>query len=270
MAITCGFTNLSFVQAHEWVGTLFVLVTLAQTTTGWNLLDKALKKGNNCGIADVLNVLEAILCFDAWLHQDKFWTHQEEAPDAEQRSVESIQMLMNMCHLTFPEEWHVIKFHMLLHFPHFITQFGPPNNYDSQRPEHSHISHAKKPGRRAHKTHSGQKFEIQVGQRMADAFVIQSTHERIADLDSSTAIRGKPRCLFGSFCRISLRDNQVNEVWNTDRNSLTNTNQLKLFPGVAEFLLDHFDCEDVLTCTEMRVNNSLHRCHRSPSDAAFF
>ena len=43
MSFTSGFTNLSYVQAHEWVGILFLLVTLAQTNEGWRLLDIALR-----------------------------------------------------------------------------------------------------------------------------------------------------------------------------------------------------------------------------------
>ena len=142
MSFTCGFTNLSFVQAHEWVGILFLLVMLAQTQSGWQLFDVALQNNENCSVADAVNVLEAALCFDAWLHQEQFWS-RKDAPEEEARATASIKQLMNMCQMAFPDAWHVIKFHMLLHFPHFITKFGAPNNYDSQRPEHSHIAHAK-------------------------------------------------------------------------------------------------------------------------------
>ena len=262
MSFTCGFTNLSFVQAHEWVGIVFLLVTLAQTQTGWQLLDNSLSKSGHCGVAEALNLLEAALCFDAWLHKDVFWT-REDAPVEEARARESIKTLMNMCLLAFPEEWHVIKFHMLLHFPHFITKFGAPNNYDSQRPEHSHIAHAKRPGRRSQKTHSGQKFERQVAQRMADTFVIQCMHDKIIDCDAIKSPTGPHQRAphQGTLCRIHCQQNCVNEVWKHTKVTTESDLHLQLLPGLLNFLLEHFDNQDVVTCTEMHANDVLFRCH---------
>ena len=263
MAFTCGFTNLSFVQAHEWVGILFLLVTLAQTQSGWQLFEGAFTENENCTVPDVVNLLEAVLCFDAWLHQDEFWCHND-APQEEATATESIRMLMNLCLAYFPNEWHVIKFHMLLHFPHFITKFGAPNNYDSQRPEHSHIAHAKRPGRRAHKTHSGQKFEAQVAQRMADTFVIQCLHNTLTENDEVNCSNGCMNLKLpyeGTLCRIHCYQDNISEVWNYTQATKASDVELKLLPGLRNFLLDFYDNEDTVICTEMHANQVLYRCH---------
>ena len=266
MSFTSGFTNLSYVQAHEWVGILFLLVTLAQTNEGWHLLDIALRRGGNHGMQDALNVMEAILCFDAWLHKDSFWSI-EEADLREESAKSSIKMLMHMCNYVFPDEWHVLKFHLLLHFPFFITKFGAPNNYDSQRPEHNHIAHAKRPGRRAHKTHSGQKFEKQVAQRLSDTMIINSIYERIHPEASMTTIdvaeNNQPNGNLpnGAVCFISKTFNHVTEVWQCKSSTESPNQSLKLPVGVSACLFNHFDCATIFTCTEMHVKNVLYRCH---------
>ena len=49
-----GFTNLSNIRSAEWVGILYLLVILAQTADGWNIIDEALAKGDNKGIVEIL------------------------------------------------------------------------------------------------------------------------------------------------------------------------------------------------------------------------
>ena len=266
LSFTSGFTNLSFVQAHEWVGILFLLVTLAQTDRVWRLLDAALKKAKYKGMKDALQVMEAFLCFDAWLHKDAFWS-LENAVECEQSSLASIQMLMQMCIDVFPQEqWHVLKFHLLLHYPFFISKFGAPNNYDSQRPEHNHISHAKRPGRRAHKTHNGQKFEKQVAQRLADTIIINTMHERVNEVPANNATAVLPsknrNGSNGAVCFINRKsDNNVTEVWQCKSSIDCPDQSLKLSAGVSACLFQHFDQDAIGTCTELWVNDHLYRCH---------
>ena len=45
---------------------------LAQKGTAWDIIDNALKKGNNSNIEDVLHVYEMILCFEAWINKQNF------------------------------------------------------------------------------------------------------------------------------------------------------------------------------------------------------
>ena len=51
----------------------FLLVCLSQFDGGWAILNQGLvSKGNDMDLKEVLETLEAIRCFDAWTHLDKF------------------------------------------------------------------------------------------------------------------------------------------------------------------------------------------------------
>ena len=55
-----GFTNLSNIRASEWVGILYLLVILSQSEDGWFTIQKALQKGGNGNVSDVLYIFEII------------------------------------------------------------------------------------------------------------------------------------------------------------------------------------------------------------------
>jgi hypothetical protein len=65
--------------ASEECGLVFLLIFLAQFNEGWKILNDALvNKGHKTNLSEVLEALEALSCFDAWSHMDKFWklSHQ--------------------------------------------------------------------------------------------------------------------------------------------------------------------------------------------------
>ena len=95
----------------------------------------------------------------------------------------------------FNDEWDLPKFHFMLHFPYFITQFGPPKNYDAQRRENSHIEFAKNPGRRSQKTHFNQSFEQQVAQRCSDSIIINQLHDKVIGQKSLNTFNDSSICL---------------------------------------------------------------------------
>jgi hypothetical protein len=70
-----GVTNLSNMTATKECGLVFLLICLAQFDDGWKLLNDALMitKGQATDLTEVLETLEALSCFDAWSHMDKFW-----------------------------------------------------------------------------------------------------------------------------------------------------------------------------------------------------
>jgi hypothetical protein len=67
-----GVTNLSKISNAERYGLLFLFVILSNSDQGWDILDKALKKRTQTDLRKVLNLFEAMLCFDAWLHLPTF------------------------------------------------------------------------------------------------------------------------------------------------------------------------------------------------------
>ena len=110
-----GFTNLSNIRASEWVGILYLLVILAQSAEGWNIIDHALLNGGNNGIVEVLYVFEMVLCFDAWINQTEYWPSTENNFYADSGK-ESIKTMMKDIKTLLPntsrsQGWKNPKFH---------------------------------------------------------------------------------------------------------------------------------------------------------------
>ena len=120
-----------------------------------------------------MELLEAMLCFDAWLNRGTFWRLEETAV-AKDSAQFSIKVLMTMCSNYLPttnsNRWNFPKLHELLHVVDDMSRFGAPTNFCAQRPESLLISAAKQPGRRAQKRHHGIDNELQAAQRL---FVLQ-------------------------------------------------------------------------------------------------
>ena len=68
---------MSNIRASEWVGILYLMCILVQKESGWNIINTSLLKGGNKEVSDVLYVFEMILCFDAWLNKDTFWSSND-------------------------------------------------------------------------------------------------------------------------------------------------------------------------------------------------
>ena len=75
---------------------MFLLVYLTQFEEGWAILNRALvAKGHDMDLSEVLEILEALCCFDAWTHLDKFWHYSNQEELAEQ-ATESLAYLLLM------------------------------------------------------------------------------------------------------------------------------------------------------------------------------
>lgn len=184
---TNGITNLTKISASERLGLVFLFVILAQYHEGWQILESALKQRTDTSLTDVVELLEAMLCFDAWLNRDTFW-NLEDAETAKESAQFSIKVLMEMCSNYLPttksNRWNFPKFHELLHIVDDMSRFGAPTNYCAQRPESLLIAAAKQPGRRAQKRHQGIDYELQAAQRLAASGIIETVYERIFDTPS--------------------------------------------------------------------------------------
>ena len=73
-----GVTNLSKISHKERNGLIFLFVILLNYDKGWDILDRSLKKKITTDLKKVLNLFEAMLCFDAWLHLPAFWSQENE------------------------------------------------------------------------------------------------------------------------------------------------------------------------------------------------
>jgi hypothetical protein len=114
---TNGITNLTKISASEHLGLVFLFVILAQYHEGWIILESVLRQRTETSLADVVELLEAMLCFNAWLNRGTFWCLEETAV-AKDSTQFSIKVLMSMCSNYLPttnsNRWNFPKFHKLL------------------------------------------------------------------------------------------------------------------------------------------------------------
>ena len=71
----------------------FLLVILSQYAEGWQCIEGGLPKSTE--MEDMVLFLEALLCFDAWLHLDYYWRLQDKN-EFKKSALTSIQALMSM------------------------------------------------------------------------------------------------------------------------------------------------------------------------------
>lgn len=99
-----GVTNLTKITATERVGIVFLFVILFQYESGWQMIQACLEKRSNTKVPEVLEVLESLLCFDAWLNQSHFWETSDPRHVAKvmKRHQDSIRNFMDMCKKSIP------------------------------------------------------------------------------------------------------------------------------------------------------------------------
>jgi hypothetical protein len=99
-----GVTNLTKITASERVGIVFLFVILFQYDEGWRMIQSCLEKKSNNKVPEVLEVLESLLCFDAWLNQSHYWETSNPARVAKEmaKHQDSIRNFMDMCKTSIP------------------------------------------------------------------------------------------------------------------------------------------------------------------------
>ena len=269
-----GITNLTKISAAERLGLVFLFVILSQYDEGWQILESTLKTA----LAPVIQVFEAMLCFDAWLNKPTFWLKQNEL-EAKRLSQASIRRLLEMCHDHIPSEkehpWKFPKFHELLHIVDDIARFGAPTNYCAQRPEALLIAAAKQPGRRAQKRHQGCTYELQAAQRLADAVMIDIIYEKIfpttmpKDLldDNNSATKETLKHGTGTATRANVLrwlmggdETDIEYRYEVRWQTSSNLANLELDPLLITYLCSEFG-DNVCICTEYVRDMYTFRCH---------
>ena len=96
-----GVTNLSRISAAENMGVLFLFVVLSFNDEGWKFLSNALGKQAH-DLSDVIQVIEAFLCFYTWLCLPQQWLLSQEK-EAMESAQNSIRKLMELCVTKLPQ-----------------------------------------------------------------------------------------------------------------------------------------------------------------------
>ncbi|KAI2492859.1 hypothetical protein MHU86_21672 [Fragilaria crotonensis] len=262
-----GITNLTKISAAERVGLVFLFVILAQYDEGWIILSKALQQKDRTSLRKVINVFEALLCFDQWLNQPTYWTAEHHDKSVLQVS-DAITKLMEMCKKDIPlfkkKTWKFPKFHELKHILNDMKRFGAPINYCAQRPESLLIPVAKQPGRRAQKRHTGALYELQAAQRLSYSLMIAEVHSRIwgdantavsvPSVDAASIFESTGNATFGVLFR------NTNMMLNVQWATKTDVRLMHLPTPLMEFMWTTFG-PHVRFCTEYVRDQYTFRCH---------
>ena len=179
-----GISNLTQIECTERSGAVFVFTALMMHEKGWEHMAPCFDNPEA-----VLGALECLLLFEAWLNKETYWTaddHDVESPLATNAIVEFLTMLKTYLPRIEGNGWKLSKYHEMIHVVRFINEFGALRGYNASRPEEHHKKHAKQPGRRSQKKVST--IDLQCGQRLADASIIDTMHALFhPDLSSQVA-----------------------------------------------------------------------------------
>ena len=264
-----GITNLSKISASERLGLVFLFVILAQYDHGWAIINDALKGRTDTNLTEILELFEAMLCFDAWLSQSSFWNVANEK-EATTSLLLSIQILMNMCRHCFPGRWNFPKFHELLHIPDDMKRFGAPINFCAQRPESLLKEAAKRPGRRAFKRHKDAAYELSAAQRLAGSLIIDIAFSKMHDVklkdDTSndlcekTVYESTKNATQGVLEWIPESEYHPEGSHRLTWNTSTKLSLMNLPTSLMHFLTQHFG-HQVSICTQYQRDQFIFRCH---------
>ena len=282
-----GVTNLTKISAKENMGVLFLFVILSNYDEGWKLLSGALKKKGR-DLADAIEVMEALLCFDAWLRLETQW-HFDREEEAIASAETSIRVLMKLCIEHLPRlkgnGWRIPKFHEMLHLPGDMARFGASPNFWADRVESLLKDTAKKVGRRSQKRHQGVLFEIQSAQRYTQTCQIDALHQRLGSpelynndpnpVDSDSAeeeeeddeeeiIRqGTGNATFGTVVSSMGNTGRLNSVlsWCTK----SDLQSMRLPVELLHYVGTQFGPR-VTICTEYTREDNVFRCHPNHMD----
>jgi hypothetical protein len=165
-----GVTNLTLIECLEQSGTLFLFAALTMQVEVWHAMSRYIPD-----LPAVLDTMECLLCFEAWLDADTYWDAIGDEVGEAALAEDAIKRLMSLIRKYLPQEAgtngrKVSKFHELKHIVRFISTFGAPRGYNASRPEEHHKAHAKRPALCSQKCIKT--IDQQCARRIADTFII--------------------------------------------------------------------------------------------------
>jgi hypothetical protein len=236
-----GLTTMSQISAEEQAGIVFIMCCMLQQTDVWELFDKSLKR-QNLLVEEVLELLECLLCFDAWTRQPRFWTKGDVM--AARRAEDAISTLIEMLVARLPREkghgWKVPTLHSLKHLVREIEGNGALCNYMAEVPEHNHIRFAKKPGRASKK--DNETFERQAATRIADSMMIERAHKMYFPMaaDTTTPVSHEEDTAVGGGSKYTIHPPQQGLPPTVEWFTTTSPEYLQLPSGLPAFVMAHY------------------------------
>ena len=273
-------SQVTMCSAKEHVGLLFLFVIISHYDDGWKFLNSQLdlKSNGEVTLIHIMELFEALLCFEKWLCQPQQWDLEEEAR-AMADGQKSIRKLMKMCKERLPRlegnGWKRPKFHELLHLITDMQRYGSAINFMAERPESLLKDTGKRVGRKAQKRKDGSIYELQSASRFANMTMVSSVHAKMfhpemynnnpeydveSDSDSGeedeVVTESSGRAAFGSVTKNG--DGSISVSWLTK--SKASAESWSLLEGLPQYLIEKFG-DNVDICTEYKRDDNTFRCH---------
>jgi hypothetical protein len=135
-----GCTSLKQLSGTDKVGKMFAITLVALSREGLDFFSKVLP-GGDATWTKLVYCFQQILCYWAWLKQDKYWLATDAAACA--NATTSIKIMMAQIQVLWPRrtgvEWNLTKLHEQFHIPTDIYRHGAHGNIHTGPQEHNHI-----------------------------------------------------------------------------------------------------------------------------------
>ena len=164
-----GISSLSNTPGCDRAGMVFALTISSLTRDG----HAAFVKLDSTVTVQITYALEMLLCYWAWLKEDKYW--QLDSVDELESVKDAVSTMLHEVITCIPRfkgnGWNIPKIHEQLHVPYYIQMFGAHRNLHTGVTEHNHITLSKEPAGRTQMR--ANVFDMQVANRLMDKFVVE-------------------------------------------------------------------------------------------------
>jgi hypothetical protein len=110
------------------------------------LNDALVSKGHNTNLIEVLEVLEALSCFDTWSQMDKYWKLSQQT-ELSMEAKKSLAKMLTMVRDCLPckkgNGWKLPTFHNIMHIISDMCKYGKPKESNTVVGKHNHKVFAK-------------------------------------------------------------------------------------------------------------------------------
>jgi hypothetical protein len=186
-----GVTTISNLTGDLKVGKFMGVIAVSLTLEGQQFFESVLPDGIE-GWRKMTYVFQQIICYWAWLKQEKFWmvndtTARDNASFAIRKMMEQLQSLWPR---DDGEGWDLTKVHEQYHVPEDLERHGCHKNVHSAPQEHNHIMIK----RAAQKTQKNKKtLDLQTGERLMERLVIQRAYDLSKVQDTNVSAPMNPK-----------------------------------------------------------------------------
>ncbi|HEY9299394.1 MAG TPA: hypothetical protein VIQ31_24145, partial [Phormidium sp.] len=197
---TNGISGMTDLKADDKVGIIFcVIVSFLQLEVKEILINIA--KMEDEKYVDILYIFEMMICYRAWLKQDKFWKRDDKysfltAQEAIEKLLHSIVKLMPR---STGNNWDISRIHEQLHVAENIKFFGAHQNVHTGPQEHNHIANTKKPSKLVQRKKLA--LDMQLAKRLSEKYLIDQAYHKLTNSSINATYEHQPNC--GKTCELN-------------------------------------------------------------------